>query len=137
VWKIVYLNEKKTTADRVTHRVLYDILKKFQQWMHGQYFLFCFLSYPSSPLFNSFYRYTDQSPNDHSPNDQSPNDQSSNGHSPNDQSPNFLKCDQSQNATNLRTTNLRMRPILENIPDFLMFILPACCNSVYLVGNEK
>jgi hypothetical protein len=76
-------------------------------------------------------RYTDQSPNDHSPNDQSSNDQS-----PNDQSPNFLKCDQSPNATNLRTNNLRMRPILVNIPDFLMFILPACC-SVYLIGNEK
>jgi hypothetical protein len=88
------------------------------------------------------YRYTDQSPNDHSPTDQSPNDQSSNDQSPNDQSPNFLKCDQSPNATNLRTTNLRttnlrMRPILINIPDFQMSILPACCTSVYLVGNEK
>jgi hypothetical protein len=29
-----------------------------------------------------------------------------------------------------------MRPILVNIPDFLMFILPACCTSVDLVGNE-
>jgi hypothetical protein len=86
---------------------------------------------------NGNIRYTDQSPNDHSPNDQSPNDQSSNDQSPNDQSPNFLKCDQSPNATNLRTTNLRMRPILVNIPDFLMFILPACCISVYLIGNEK
>jgi hypothetical protein len=60
-------------------------------------------------------RYTDHSPNDHTLNDQSLYDQSLNDHSPDDQYPYFTECDQSANVTILRTTILRMGPILENM----------------------
>jgi hypothetical protein len=47
------------------------------------------------------------------------------------------ECDQSPNDQSPNATNLRMRPILVNITNFLMFILPPCFTSVDLVGNEK